>query len=154
MKTIDYDAAKLRYAGLCARSEQCTFDIIVKARKAGLTSEETDRLIEYLTNHKFIDDRRFAGAYARDKARFSGWGPYKIEAGLRQKRISESYINEAISSVSEEVYANSAAALVKAKLRGIDSVSVLDEKQKGKIIRSVMSRGFSYTMVKEFLPKL
>lgn len=104
MRPLDYEKARLRYASLCARSEQCCYDIRMKAKRAGLSSEDTERVIDYLVSNRFIDERRFAGAFARDKATFSGWGPYKIKGALILKRIPWDIIDEAMDSIPEETY--------------------------------------------------
>ena len=54
------DAAKLRMADLCARSEQCEADIRQKLYRLGLSSVEVQQIITQLIDEKFIDNARFA----------------------------------------------------------------------------------------------
>ena len=67
------EAMLVKMAGLCAGAEQCTADIRQKILKQGFASEEADKMISYLRANKYLDDSRYARAYAVDKVRFSGW---------------------------------------------------------------------------------
>ena len=71
-----------RLASLCARSEQCEADIAQKIYRSGLSREEGNEILSKLREGRFIDDSRFARAFASDKARFAGWGRLKIRQGL------------------------------------------------------------------------
>ncbi len=131
MRPLDFEKAKMRYASLCARSEQCSADIRIKAKRAGLSSDDIERVITFLTENRFIDDRRFAGAFARDKAAFSGWGPYKIKVALIMKHIPENIISEALESVPEESFSNSVERIL------------ASGDNPGKMYRRLASRGFN-----------
>ena len=64
-------------AGLCAKFEQCPYDIMAKLRKFGLTAEDAGEVLDSLREQKFVDEARYARSFARDKVRFSGWGRSK-----------------------------------------------------------------------------
>ncbi|MBD5221862.1 MAG: RecX family transcriptional regulator [Bacteroidales bacterium] len=144
----DYEKIRLRLAGLCARSEQCTSDIRRKALQSGLSRAEVDSIIAFLSDNRFLDDRRFAGAYARDKAALAGWGPYKIRMGLRQKGISEELADEALASVDEETYSNTLAKLVESAARRLD---LSDPSDRNRLLRQLAARGFSLSSISRFL---
>ena len=82
-QTIAYDKA----AVLCSRSEYCTYEIGEKLKLWGLSPEEAVLVIENLIAEKYIDDERFARAYAKDKFKFNRWGKQKIAYMLRSKNI-------------------------------------------------------------------
>eukprot|EP00825_Cyclidium_porcatum_P013541 TRINITY_DN17149_c0_g1_i3.p1 TRINITY_DN17149_c0_g1~~TRINITY_DN17149_c0_g1_i3.p1 ORF type:complete len:150 (-),score=12.85 TRINITY_DN17149_c0_g1_i3:18-467(-) len=69
-QTIAYDKA----AVLCSRSEYCTSEIREKLKLWGLSPEEAVSVIEKLIAEKYVDDERFARAYAKDKFKFNRWG--------------------------------------------------------------------------------
>lgn len=59
----------------CVRREYCTSDIRAKVLKAVEGDEEmADEMVAALVADKFVDDLRYASAFAREKSAISGWG--------------------------------------------------------------------------------
>ena len=58
-------------AGICSQKEYCTQEIREKLQKWELSENEITHILASLRQHRFIDDRRFATFYARDKFRFN-----------------------------------------------------------------------------------
>ena len=68
----------------CARMEYCVSDIRRKALKAMEGDPDAaDRIVASLVKDRFVDDRRFAAAFAREKSALQGWGTVKIRFQLR-----------------------------------------------------------------------
>ena len=84
---------------LCVKAERSEFDVRRLLERWGIAAEERQRIVDTLVRERFVDDRRYAEAYVREKVRFSGWGRFKIRAALRAKRIDESIIEEALGQV-------------------------------------------------------
>ena len=84
----------------CARMEYCVSDIRRKALKAMEGDEEAaDRIVSSLVKDRFVDDRRYAAAFAREKAALQGWGTVKIRFQLRGKGVSDEIITEALQEI-------------------------------------------------------
>ncbi len=133
------EAARLRMADLCARSEQCEADILAKLLKMGLARGQADEIIGELVKGRFIDNRRYASALAVDAVRFSGWGRRKIAAKLVSKRIDSSLIREALADLDEEEYFEAAMRAARDKVRHLD-LRVYEDRMK--LMRHLASRGF------------
>lgn len=131
-------------AGLCSRSEQCTSDIRLKLRKAGLNSSKTEEIIEFLTENKFLSDERYARSLASYKMRFSAWGKLKIRAYLAQKRISSEYIHDALDGIDEEEYEEALDRAARSKAKELD---LLNHDERQKLFRSLLARGFESPLV-------
>ena len=86
-------------AGQCSKKEYCSFDIFKKLQRWELEEKDIAAVMEFLVKNHFLDDTRFAEAYARDKHRFNRWGKLKIMQMLRQKRVPERIIEQALSSL-------------------------------------------------------
>lgn len=140
-----------RMAGLCAASEQCTFDIEKKLRRAELSEEEVRYILRRLHEERFIDDGRYAGAFARDKVRFSSWGRLKIRQALRAKRISDREISEALASIDDGDYAEAAERAGEAKARSLDLSEYND---RVKLMRHLLSRGFEIEVCRRSLSRI
>ena len=147
-KPADPEALLKRMAGLCARSEQCTFDINTKIFKAGLPKEKREEIIEYLTANRYLDDARFARSFASYKVRFSGWGKRKIRMALVAKRISSQLISDAIDNIEESDYLDALKRAMESKKKELD-LSQRDDRQK--LFRSLMARGFESDLIQKHL---
>lgn len=142
MKPITPEAARIRMADLCARSEQCEADIRQKLYRMGLSSSEVQKSIEYLVEGRFIDNARFARAFARDKCRFSSWGRNKIRLGLIAKRISSADIAQGLDAIEEKDYLEALHRTASAKARGMDLKGPDARDNRIKLFRHILSRGF------------
>lgn len=134
----------VKMAGLCAGAEQCAADIRQKILKQGFSTEDADKMIAYLRENKYLDDSRYARAYAVDKVRFSGWGKMKIRMGLWGKGMSDSIIMQALDYIPERDYAD---ALEKAMLAKARSLDLKDVKDRQKLYRHLASRGFESHLI-------
>lgn len=106
-----------------------------------LPAGDIERVIRELERMNFVDDDRFARAYAHDKLVFSGWGKKKIIQGLWAKRLPKSSIDQAIDEIEEEEYTDVATRVIQSKIRmSKDGVSTYESKLK--ILKYAMQRGF------------
>ena len=62
MKEMTEKEALLRLSALCSQAEHCSYEMAEKMRRWGLGDEAAARVMEYLTEHKFVDDERYARA--------------------------------------------------------------------------------------------
>lgn len=134
----------VRMAGLCAGAEQCASDIRTKILKQGFSSHEADEMIDYLQRNRYLDDSRFARAYAVDKVRFSGWGRMKIRMGLRAKGMSDSLVSQALEYIPDAEYREALGKVLAAKARSLDLADVSDRQ---KLYRHLASRGFESQLI-------
>lgn len=146
-----FDAMRLRLADLCARSEQSVGDIRGKISRAGLSKEEADRIIDFLKTNKFLDDSRFARAYARDKVKFAGWGRNKIRAGLYAKGVSADDIAEGLSAIEETDYIE---AMRKAGIAKASRLDLHNRADIAKFVRHMQSRGYETGLIFQLLDAL
>lgn len=138
-RPVTPEKAMERLAALCARSEQCSYDLREKLRKMDLAPEESEDIMTRLTEMKFVDDTRYAGALARDKVRFANWGKRKIREYLVTKRIPASDIDAALAGIDPEDYKKALIAAAKAKIKTLD---LKNFDHRTKLVKHLMSRGF------------
>lgn len=143
-KPADPEALLKRMAGLCAKSEQCTFDINMKLYKAGLPKEKREEIVAYLTANRYLDDERFARSFASYKVRFSAWGHRKIKMALAAKKIPSDYISGAIEAIDDNEYQQALKRVIEAKKRDLD---ISDREQRAKLYRHLLARGFESDII-------
>lgn len=135
-------------ADLCSRSEQCENDVLQKILKAGIPYPAAKNILDFLISDKFIDNARFARAYARDKVRFSGWGRRKIKMMLAAKRISSEDITEAIEAIDLKEYAE---ALKRAGVAKARNLNLNLREDSAKFYRHLIGRGFESKYVVQLM---
>jgi len=135
-QTIAYDKLAL----LCSRSEKCTSEIEEKLKLMGFAPDEYEPVIEKLISEKYIDEERFARAYAKDKFRFNRWGKQKIEYMLRAKKINQEIVQLALEEIAGEGYSNELLKLIADKEKTIKAKDPFDKRNK--LMRFAMGRGF------------
>lgn len=147
--TLTYEQALQRATALCSGSEHCVSDMMEKLSRWGLSKQDSERVVDYLLDEKYIDELRYARAYANDKFRFSHWGRVKIRAMLRMQRISDSDINEALDNIDEQQYLEILEGVIETKRRSIgDDASYAS---RTKIIRFALQRGFEMHEIVKFV---
>lgn len=127
-------------ATYASRCEHCESDVREKLLIWGGTSEETDEIIAYLIEERYINNQRYANSYAKDKFRFNHWGKYKISMMLRSKDIESETIEEALDQIDEEEYLEKLQQILRDKLRSLKYSS--EYEKKGKLFKFAQSRGF------------
>jgi len=137
-----YEQYLSRMMSLCSKSEKCAFDIEQKLSKFDLPEEITHRIIEYLKEHNFIDHHRYVEAYINDKLRFNQWGKRKITHALHAKHIEDSIIQEKLNEIDPEWYEEILRNALDRKMKTEDKI--LDKKEKEKITRYLLQKGFEY----------
>lgn len=141
--------ALMRLEALCAKSEQCTFDLRQKLYKWEISSGDCEKIIKKLREERFVDDARFAVAYCRDKYRFNRWGRMKIVYGLRAKQISSNDIKEALNAIDEKEYEQILVSVIKSKAQTIKDVDTYEGRTR--LFRSVASRGYESALIAKII---
>ncbi len=144
-----YKDALRRAAALCSNQEQCTGTILEKLRTWGVDTDEAQRVIQKLKEEKFLDDLRYAKFFVRDKYRLNRWGKVKITAMLRQKKIENSLIEEALNEIDMKEYEEICADLIKTKSATLNESN--HYVRKGKLFRFAAGRGFESDLIHRIL---
>ncbi len=135
----------------CARAEKSSGDAKRLMARWGVPAEQRAEVLERLIKEKFIDDRRFAEAYVREKINLSGWGVRKISSSLRTKGVANSIIEESLAELDRESMRERLEDKLKRKLRTIKYKDNYD--LKSKLVRYALSLGYDYDMVFDAVDK-
>lgn len=133
---------------LCARSEKSTGDAMRLMRTWGVPDAEQRGVLNKLLADRYIDNRRYAEAYTREKSQLAGWGERKIAMQLRIKGVER----ETISAVLSELMADDSRGerlreKLEKKLRTTKAAS--DYELRGKLLRYALGLGYDYDVAAE-----
>lgn len=139
---IDFALKKLR-------NRKTTWEIKDLLTREGIGEDAIAGAVDYLEEYGFLNDEEFAELFARDKRNLNGYGPVKIRYLLKQKGIEEKLIAMALENFTQDDEVEMIEKIVEKKyVRG----NVLS-KDKSKIIRFLLSRGFQYPAIKVVLDR-
>lgn len=139
-KECTMEEVRLKAETYCSMAERCTDDVLLKLGQWGLPCDLHGAIVDALRKERFIDDRRYAVAFACDKYRFNQWGRIKISQALRMKHVALDHISAALEEIDEEEYESILTSLLEKKFQGIKANS--DYERNGKLIRFAVSHGY------------
>ena len=138
---------------LAARSEKSTGDALRLMRTWGVPEAEQRGVLEKLIADRYIDNRRYAEAYAREKSRLAGWGERKIAMQLRMKGVERETISAVLAEVlQDDSMAERLQEKLEKKLRTVKAAN--DYELRGKMLRYALGLGYDYDMAAEVIEKL
>lgn len=151
-KTIDHQEALEKARKLCSVEEKCRFDVRKKLFDWGVSSGNTEKIINQLIADKFIDEWRYARLYAGGKFRNNKWGKIKISHELLRKNIAKNVIEDALRRIDENEYMELLKKELSKKQKSISAGS--DFELKAKLHRYASSKGFEYETINKVLDDL
>ena len=140
-----------RLRGLCSRREYCVADVLKKATE-GLEGDRAaaQEVVDVLVKEKYVDDLRYASAYARDKAAIQGWGEVKIRYMLTAKGVSRGIIDMALEEIDQDKADSRLEKLLQNKFKSLKD----DPQVRLKLLRFALGRGYSYDEVSKAVDRL
>lgn len=147
MKQKTEQEAYLTLAALCAQAEHCQWEMVEKMRKWEIPEEAQARIMERLVNERYVDDERFARAFAKDKVRYNKWGRRKVEQALWQKHIDEDIRKKVLNEIDDEEYLSVLRPLLKQKRKSTKAQNDYELNQK--LMRFALGRGFTFDIIKQ-----
>jgi regulatory protein len=135
----------------CVKREYCQYDIFRKALKAFEGDKDLARqAVDALVADKFVDDKRYAAAFAREKSRLNGWGPAKISFALNGKGISHEAISAALDDVDPDEASRKMRSVLEVKRKALEG----DPQIKLKLLKFGLTRGYEYDVLAPVIDEL
>ncbi|NUM32376.1 MAG: RecX family transcriptional regulator [Bacteroidetes bacterium] len=128
----------------CDYQERCHKEVRNKLYEMGCKTETIGQIIVHLIDAGYLNEERFAKAFAGGKFRTKKWGRLKIRQELKFREITEYCIKKAMNEIDENEYLSVLKELVlKKKIRKNDFY------QKQKTIKWLMSKGYEIELIKK-----
>jgi regulatory protein len=137
---------------LCARREYCSGDIRAKLESWGLNNQDIKSVINTLIKDNFINDKRYAEAFVKDKYRHNKWGRIKIAAHLKVKNIAPELIGAALDYIDDDQYRKMIRDTLDSHRKFIKAKNQYD--LKGKLLRFGLSKGFESHLLYDILNQI
>jgi regulatory protein len=122
----------------CAYQERSIEDVKTKLSQWKASEETVEEIIGKLKEENYVDEERFARAFAVGKLRYNKWGRNKIIYALKQKKIPDLYIQIGLGEIDDDEYLNTLKAILSSK----EVTGNNDYVRQNKLVRYAVQKGF------------
>lgn len=106
----------VKISSWCAYQERCHSEVREKLYGFVLGNDVIEEIIFRLISENFLNEERYAIAYAGGKFRMKKWGRIKIRQELKQKGLTETCIRIGLNEIDDTDYHNTIVGLCNKKL--------------------------------------
>lgn len=145
-------SAILKLRHYCAYQERCHSEVKSKCFELGLRGEEVDEAIAALITDNFLNEERFAKAFAGGKFRSKQWGRKKILMELKQRQVSAYCIKKGMEEIDAEDYDKTLYSLTEKKYASLKGEQYL--KRKYKTMQYLLQKGYESDLIQEAVEQI
>lgn len=131
--------------GFCAYQERSRQEVREKLLSYGLDEDEAEKALDRLVADNFLNEERFAKAFAGGKFRMKKWGRIKIKAELKMHGLSSQIIGKGMEEIDPDDYEQTLRQLAEKKSREERDPNPMV--RKNKVARYLMSKGYEGDLV-------
>ena len=151
-KYITKEQAFQKLKQYCAYQERCHYEVEQKLWELGSYRSDHNEIISKLIEEDFLNEERFAKAFAGGKFRMKEWGRKKIYFALKDKKVSEYSIKKGLKEIDEESYLNTLHTLALKKYASLKGDQYLVRKKK--TIDYLLAKGYEPELINSVLTKI
>ena len=152
-KNIGTEKAFEKAKYFCAYQERSHAEVKKKLYGFGLYKNEVELLMSQLIEENYLNEERFAMAFAGGKFRINQWGKTKIKFELKQRLVSDYNIKKALAAIPDDDYEKTLQKLAEEKLATLKSEKNIFTK-KGKLQNYLVGKGFEFNLIGEIVREL
>ena len=135
----------------CTYQERCHFEVRTKLLNLKIYGEELEEIISELIKDDYLNEQRYAEAFASGKFRINKWGKQKIIQRLKAKRVSDYCITKGLSKIDEDDYKKSLSDLIEKFYAERASKKFTDIDLLKKCFKFCQNKGYEYPLITEAL---
>ena len=136
----------------CAYQERSHREVKNKLYEYGLYSSEVDELLSRLITEGFLNEERFAIAFASGKHRIKHWGKQRISAELKLRNISSRIITTALNEISTAEYLDNFNKLAEKIWAQTSEQNLLLKKKKS--VDFLLRKGYETSLIYDKIQEL
>lgn len=144
-KKLTPQQALQRIYKYCAYQERSHHQVREKLYSFGLWKAEVDELITRLITDGFLNEQRFAIAFAGGKFRMKKWGRLKVIRELEAQGVTTNCIKAALKQIDEGDYRSMLRGLAEKKMLAITDANPFVKRDK--VARFLISKGYEPDLV-------
>ncbi len=129
----------------CAYQERAHQEVRSRLFEYGLSADEVEQILTKLITDGFLNEERFAKAFAGGKFRMKKWGRLKIENELASLGVSPKCIARGLSEIDPSDYLKTLHDVLHKKNDSLDETNAFVRRDK--LAKYAISRGFEPDLV-------
>ena len=137
--------AKQKIAKYCAYQERCHQEVRDKLYSFGLVPDDVELIIYELIQQNFINEERYAIAFARGKFNYKKWGRNKIRMELKRKKISDYCIKKGMKEIDGDKYYDALIGILEKKVNSLKAIKGYQKNYKA--AQFAISKGYEPDLV-------
>ncbi len=153
-KRLTKDQAYQKLKHYCAYQERSHDEVKQKLYGFGLHRQEVEESISKLIEENYLNEERFAIAFAGGRFRSKQWGKVKIEYELKQKKVSPYCIKKALGEIDDDAYIKTIRQLARKKWNSLKGPGATDYVKSSKTTTYLLQRGFERALIAEAVAPL
>ena len=151
-KKLSVIEAKQKIYSYCAYQERTHLEVRNKLFQFGLHSNEVDELLSQLIIEGYLNEERFARAFAGGKFRVKKWGRIKIMHELEMKGLTGNCIRSGMKEIEEADYIHTLTSLLAKKAELLGDKDHLTKREK--LAKYAIQKGFESELVWKYVKNL
>lgn len=148
-KKLTPQQALIKAQSTCAYQERCQQEMRDKLYEWGLYSSDVENIIASLITDNFLNEERFAKAFAGGKFRIKKWGRVKIKIELKRRKISDYCIKKGMQEIDDASYEQTLKELVAKKMK--ENTKGRSDVRDHKVMQYALSRGFESDLIRDVI---
>jgi regulatory protein len=152
-KRLSPSEAKQKIYRYCAYQERSHKEVRDKLYEYGLYKSDVEDILSTLITDGFLNEERFAKAFAGGKFRMQHWGRLKIVNELEGKGLTKNCIKIGMKEIEEDAYIKTLQEILQKKSGQLEEKNPFIKRDK--VARYAIQKGFEpelvWTHVKELV---
>lgn len=150
--TIEQALEKMRH--FCAYQERCHGEVRLRLKAFPLDAEEVETVVSRLIEDDFLNEERFAVAWAGGKFRMLQWGRVRIRYELKRKGLGEYNIRKGLAAIDEEEYISTLERLARARWETERRGAGHEGLKRQRLAAFLVRKGYEPDLIREMTERL
>ncbi len=142
---LEKNQALAKAEAFCAYQERSQDEVRQKLYSWNLRSDQVEEMICNLIETNFLNEERFASAYALGKFRMKGWGKIRIKQGLKLKKVSPRLIEKSLKQIDADEYFERLCSILAKKAALTEGSDAYSKRQK--LFQYLLSKGYESDLI-------
>ena len=153
-KQLSKEQALQKLRHYCGYQERCHGEVKEKLYSFGLHKQEVEESISQLIEEDYLNEERFAIAFASGKFRIKQWGKIKIKYELSRKKVGEYCIRKALAAIDDKDYSKTLQQLASKKWKSVKGEGINLFVKMSKTKSYLQQRGFEPVLIQQAINQL
>ena len=151
-QTIHFEEALERMRQYCSYRDRSHREVRTKLIEMKVYGDKLEQVMARLVEEDFLNEERFARAFARGKFRINKWGREKIKQSLKIKGVSAYCIRKGMQEIDDDEYISTLKDLLEKKIKSVKDKNKAHRFQK--LNKFALQKGYEYGLVKKIIDEL